>query len=204
VALADTKGTQTSTARTAKNLKACHLLRLPAELRNKIYEYVIGQYPQPTTLRSLNKKISPRGPGLAFTCRQIRRELLSIFYAESHFLVTDLGPLLRHSKYVFDYLHYINVQFRCAPPKSSPRTKPLRCTLEVWSDACGSLTVASTAIPKLGHRPMCSCELVKAARAAEEKAELESKNALLLFCNDIWFRQVWVLHKPDECPENRF
>ncbi|KAK4622091.1 hypothetical protein CLAFUW4_06607 [Fulvia fulva] len=49
--------------------KQCHLLELPAELRNRIYELVVADH------------TSIHQPNLMRTCRQTRGEALSLFYS---------------------------------------------------------------------------------------------------------------------------
>ncbi len=72
-------------------VETCHLLRLPGELRNRIYEYA---YPPTIRLRNLclatsyngrRRRAEPQIPGLANTCKQIRHELLSICHGKQQF-----------------------------------------------------------------------------------------------------------------------
>lgn len=62
---------------------ACHLLELPAELRNRIYRLVLHR----------NKHIQVATTGyeredMLSTCRQIRQEAIKIYYYENTFRVT--------------------------------------------------------------------------------------------------------------------
>jgi hypothetical protein len=82
----------------------CHFLRLPGELRNRIYRLMIGDRFNPTpgcmftfvsrmaaTIQfhpDRTPTASPAQPGLAATGRQIRHEVLSIFYGEYKFYIS--------------------------------------------------------------------------------------------------------------------
>lgn len=66
--------------RRPRQRKGCHLLKLPGELRNRIYELVI--------VEKGRLKITAKGPGqpaLLRTCRQIRREAGTIYYGSNDF-----------------------------------------------------------------------------------------------------------------------
>lgn len=58
----------------------CHLLRLPAELRNEVYAHVAQNAPVQPLAR-------PKIPVIAQVSRQIREEVLPIFFAEGHFSI---------------------------------------------------------------------------------------------------------------------
>ncbi|KAK5167072.1 uncharacterized protein LTR77_007802 [Saxophila tyrrhenica] len=86
----------------------CHLLRLPSELRNRIYHMVIPpEDANSNLLRFQYKTLKPRPlrrttpcpPALASTCKQIRSELLSERYGRHTF--TLWGP---HSGHALDRL----------------------------------------------------------------------------------------------------
>ena len=67
------------------------LSRLPAELRNQIYRYVLVS-PDPITIPQNGRLPTP---GLLLACRQIRRETAEIYWAENVFyaVVTDSMPI---------------------------------------------------------------------------------------------------------------
>lgn len=72
-------------------------LRLPAELRNSIYELVVV-WEAPIRVKALGTPDSPSHvptlvvqPELARTCRAIRREVLPIFYGMNNFLIGVYG-----------------------------------------------------------------------------------------------------------------
>jgi hypothetical protein len=62
------------------------LLRLPAELRNTIYEHALGhpEYEITSSLNTITKIASP-SLGLLRTCRQIHNETVSLFWVSSTF-----------------------------------------------------------------------------------------------------------------------
>lgn len=66
------------------------LLKLPAELRNRIYEMVLLDA---TTTHVTTAKAKPdwHSPGLLRTCHQIRSEASSIYYAVNIFRVSSLN-----------------------------------------------------------------------------------------------------------------
>ena len=77
-----------------------HLLSLPGEIRNTIFRYVLAQHHDQSATLSLLSDISdhkvfrpsPQQPALARTCRQLRHEVLSIFFGERTFEVDrELG-----------------------------------------------------------------------------------------------------------------
>lgn len=85
---------------------SCPLFRLPAELRNHIYElaltrdhlsqiYHIGGDPK-------NLYSAGRQPALTHTCRAIRTEVLPIFYSGNSFVVGI--KILEHAKHAFNWL----------------------------------------------------------------------------------------------------
>lgn len=84
-------------------LPNCHFISLPSELRNIIYDYVLQYHPDqgtsfalftsPTMPTQIRNRSSSRPPQLAHTCRQIRDELLSIFYGGRTFTVDRLWDL---------------------------------------------------------------------------------------------------------------
>ena len=73
----------------------CHFFRLPGELRNRIYRLIVAEHFDHTTVLSLLVDTSvppsyrplPVQPYMASTCRQIRHEVLSIFYGERTFQI---------------------------------------------------------------------------------------------------------------------
>ncbi|KAK5167073.1 uncharacterized protein LTR77_007803 [Saxophila tyrrhenica] len=76
--------------------KTCHLLRLPGELRNRIYELVDEPQPQLgssffveiSDYKACHRwKVEPKQPPLASTCKQIRHEVLAIFLGSKMFMV---------------------------------------------------------------------------------------------------------------------
>lgn len=60
-------------------------LQLPAELRNQIYEYVIPTGKE--VRRSQYSHIPYRLPKILHSCRQIREEVLSLFYGRNVFVI---------------------------------------------------------------------------------------------------------------------
>ncbi|KAF2165399.1 hypothetical protein M409DRAFT_24249 [Zasmidium cellare ATCC 36951] len=70
---------------------ASRLLRLPAEIRNQIYQLLVVQ---DTTIEVIERgsryRLSPdlKQPPLSLVCRQIRHEVLSVFYSENTFNIT--------------------------------------------------------------------------------------------------------------------
>jgi hypothetical protein len=183
---------------TAHEVQTCHLLRLPCELRNRIYEEVCGIDPSSTyLLRFYHKKLCPEQPTLLRTCRQIRHEALAVFYGRVRYLIDDLGPLFRQAHYVFKYLRPVKLQINCIIP-SHGLHKQVGCTLEAWHTTSRSLVVASTLEYISGYGPYCACELTALAREAEARGRRESKNALLLFCGALRLRRTTLVHKPGE------
>ena len=66
--------------RRPRQRKRCHLLNLPGELRNRIYEFAVVQESELT--------ITAKGPGqpaLLSTCRKIRREAGTLYYGKNVF-----------------------------------------------------------------------------------------------------------------------
>lgn len=86
-------------SRRPRQRKSCHLLNLPGELRNHIYEMVVVE---PDRV-----EITSEGPGeppLLRTCRQIRREAGSLYYRSNIFAFcleayngADFVPFIRQA-----------------------------------------------------------------------------------------------------------
>jgi hypothetical protein len=190
----------TSTNETSQvvDVQTCHLLRLPGELRNRIYEEANFQPPSSFTSHHTSKSLYPREPVLAFTCKLIRHEVLSAFYAQIQFSISNIEALLDHAPHVFTYLRHVDVP---APVYLSQGIIfPLG--FEMWQNGAESLDVAPTAqVSVFGS--YCCCKVQKIARAAEADAKLESKSALLICCEAMRTTGDWALtlHRPDECPE---
>jgi len=96
-----------NTAASTNITRICHLLRLPSELRDQVYAYfVVDNDPLPvftarrSTLRTCKQRplgleflrpvsehqAHPGSPVLAATCKQIRREVLKVFYGQNIFM----------------------------------------------------------------------------------------------------------------------
>ncbi|KAK4613692.1 hypothetical protein CLAFUW4_09170 [Fulvia fulva] len=103
---------------TSQNSK-CHLLELPAELRNRIYRYSLLED------RQSGIDIYPQTfaqPPLIRTCNQIRAEASSIYYSENTFYVdapdfdhrllaafyTQIQYVLKHGVYIGARIHVDN------------------------------------------------------------------------------------------------
>lgn len=69
---------------------ASPLLRLPAELRNRIYELALTRQGPRKMIKAWDRP--GRQPGLTRTCRAIRAEALPIFYSINEFLTSPLCP----------------------------------------------------------------------------------------------------------------
>ncbi|KAF2161601.1 hypothetical protein M409DRAFT_27996 [Zasmidium cellare ATCC 36951] len=66
----------------------CRLWKLPGELRNRIYRYVLIQQEDATGDSMVNVEANGYDrPGLLSTCKEIRREALKIYYYENTFHV---------------------------------------------------------------------------------------------------------------------
>lgn len=81
----------------------CHLLELPAELRNSIYRYVLLGYWK-NWMEDQTRPIVDiedhdfEQPSLLRTCRQIRSEASPIYYLQTHFYLTihNFDPEIVH------------------------------------------------------------------------------------------------------------
>ena len=75
----------------------CHLLKLPAELRNHKWTLAVGAYARGRRPRSvwwideLSKDGELKQPSLTQVCRQIRTETLPIFYSRTSFVIDHIG-----------------------------------------------------------------------------------------------------------------
>ena len=73
----------------------CRLLALPAELRNRIYQFTVVYKDAGSIL--INSNVFPE-PGLILTCKKLREEALPIYYLDNTFTVDvgdwDSTPLL--------------------------------------------------------------------------------------------------------------
>ncbi|KAF3001828.1 hypothetical protein E8E13_003677 [Curvularia kusanoi] len=116
--------------RAIRNSKASPLLRLPGELRNEIYGYLIGGHEFPllneTTARENN--IFTQYTALAQVSRQVRKETMSYFWEHSKFVTTcaDLPNAVIHDGDALELL-------------------PIR-TLQIdieWEDLIGSYAVTA-------------------------------------------------------------
>ncbi|KAK3714663.1 hypothetical protein LTR37_007643 [Vermiconidia calcicola] len=70
---------------TALNQRSSHLLRLPAELRLRIYDYALSEDTQVVLLSDEGVKTGQ--PALLRTCRQIRNEALDLYYSSNIFVL---------------------------------------------------------------------------------------------------------------------
>ncbi|KAK4498049.1 hypothetical protein PRZ48_010705 [Zasmidium cellare] len=97
---------------TAANNGICHLFRLSAELRNRIYRDVLVEDDE----IPIDTRGDPEGagtadrfaqPGVLRTCRQIRSEAASIYYLENQFgfelVGVDAGKLIAFCKQASPY-----------------------------------------------------------------------------------------------------
>lgn len=66
--------------RRPRQRKGCHLLNLPGELRNQIFDFAVVE---PSAIRVTSKGLDQ--PALLKTCRQIRREAGTIYYGSNEF-----------------------------------------------------------------------------------------------------------------------
>ena len=74
----------------------CPLLKLPPEIRNRIWTlvvtvgivYIKGDCPKPS-----GKHLSPTTIAVAFTCRQIYREVTPIYYSKNLFYFPQYSPM---------------------------------------------------------------------------------------------------------------
>lgn len=73
-----------------------NLLRLPAELRNQIYTYVLPNWSE-YRVGSSNQNDILR-PSILSTSRQIRKEAASIFYGRAHFVFLPTGPIVYYGR----------------------------------------------------------------------------------------------------------
>ena len=86
-----------------KSSKRTSLLDLPGELRNRIYRLTVVHpkasiitLPPPSTREKDGMPVLPgqvrlREPALSGTCREVRQEVLSLFYAENQFRIAYLS-----------------------------------------------------------------------------------------------------------------
>lgn len=87
-------GARTSRSKATKSPeRPCYFLDLPGEIRNRIFRHVLDQHFDQSTTLSLSNDVSdpsvfrptPQQPPLARTSRQLRHEVLSIFFGERTF-----------------------------------------------------------------------------------------------------------------------
>jgi hypothetical protein len=69
------------------NAPDVYILRMPPEMRNRIYDAVL---PQGTTVRETSHSTLPAEPSILRTCRQIRSEAQGLYYARQCFGVGGL------------------------------------------------------------------------------------------------------------------
>lgn len=81
----------------AANPGVSHFLGLPGELRNTIYDLIIERRSVNTIIVTIPNgktpatlRLSPLHPSLAKTCRQVRNEVLSIFYGDQIFTIEPI------------------------------------------------------------------------------------------------------------------
>lgn len=121
--------------------KPCHLLKLPGEMRNRIYEYA---------LISPNKiQVTPTGyninSGLLGTCKEIRAEAHGIFYADNTF-----GLHVRNydSATVMHWLDHLEHLFH--------RTLKVTSTSTIWDEPCWANLMIWLARYHFGKRIACN------------------------------------------------
>lgn len=81
------------------------LLRLPAELRNRIYELVLVS-PEPATIAG-RKNYFSSSPQILRTCRQINNEATAILYSDNVAIcrVDDISASLDHGRFFMDGIY---------------------------------------------------------------------------------------------------
>ncbi|KAK3631758.1 hypothetical protein LTR56_016714 [Elasticomyces elasticus] len=84
---------------TAPMVQDCPLMRLPAELRDYIYELAVVELEAITTSSHSYREVGPAPPALARTCRQLFTEVLQVYYKQNHFQIRISPAHYAHYKH---------------------------------------------------------------------------------------------------------
>jgi hypothetical protein len=193
--------------------KPCHLLRLPAELRNRIYDELMNLYghdglylmPGHSKRQSI---MFPGQPALAKTCRETRYELLPIFYGQRTFTlqIEYVKALQANFSYVFGLLREVRLElpfWLWYELDDGPVLIPSRGWITVSHNDLGTLVVGPIAEAFKTKRTFCTCPLEELILETRARAFLESRNALLVLSEVLLEHKRPKVYKVDECPCRR-
>ena len=172
----------------------CHLLRLPGELRNRIYRLIVSQHFDQSTMLSLLVHEStppsfrplPLQPYIAATCHQVRHEVLSIFFGERTFRidqqVCNAGLLKTWSDIMRPSLPYLRcIQFSLDTERS-PLEKD-RFPLDAVIEVC--LEDSKLSYHAL-HTKHCECRINRCIRDVEAGIIGSPEDNLLIRVLSAW------------------
>ncbi len=177
-----------------------HVLRLPSELRNLVYDAVIANHDDQSRIMACHDhpiaesyRPSPRQPTLAVTNRQIRHEMLSIFYGRRTFFIlwreieSKMG-LSTWTSIMKPSLFYLrSVEFEL--PTEEPKTSVLvHLTLK---EAIGLQCACEVRTTIVGYQDMCMCKFARCARDVRRGAVGSKDDASV-----IRFLLAWNISPP--------
>ena len=186
----------------------CHLLRLPGELRNRVYTHVLSHHPSTTTL-TLHRDLSnpsvfrplPSQPALARACRQLRHEVLALFFGSRTWdldreigtqdLVATWSRILQPSLwYVRSVRFELFSEYTASSPSLEETSSPLCSSIRVHAWLTDTNTIAY-AISAPAASETCTCKFTRCARDVERGVLGSAEDAPL-----IRFLKAWDLPRP--------
>lgn len=179
------------------------LLRLPGELRNRIYRHLLVSKARIIIARGMHQKsISLSHPPLALTCKQLHEEVSRIYYEENSFLISDgaftipaIDAIERMMGSSATALTSIKLNrrkeqrsgahFRCTV--SLKRTGDLRLPAVRLYDSAGKRVDAKVGTDRISapnaedHPAYCCCYILDALAAANAPSALFDKTGRPVF-----------------------